>query len=287
MDISFLAHLANGLLMIAIPVGVAVFLTSRWKPGGRLWLIGAGTFILSQVGHIPFNLAVGPAIQDALSARFSPSVSLFLYAVFLGLSAGLFEELSRYGMFRWWAKDARSWRTGILTGAGHGGAEAILLGLLALNAFINLVALRNADLAALVPPEQLEAARQQVSAYWSATWYDSLLGAVERAFTIPVQIAFAVIVLQCFVRGQRRWLWLAVGFHAVIDASAVLAIRHFGVYGTEAMVAGYCALSIGILYLLRRPEPPDQEPPPSPSVSAFSPRPVEETPEKLNDTRFS
>jgi len=46
MDILFLAHLLNGLLMIAMPVGLAIFLTTRWKLGWRLWLIGAATFIL-------------------------------------------------------------------------------------------------------------------------------------------------------------------------------------------------------------------------------------------------
>ncbi|MBN1440769.1 MAG: YhfC family intramembrane metalloprotease [Anaerolineales bacterium] len=287
MDGIFIAHAANGILMIALPVGLAIFLTRRWKLGWRLWLIGAATFILSQVGHIPFNLFMGALLNRTPLAQLPPAGQLLFNAAFLGLSAGLFEELFRYGMYRWWATDARSWRTGVLTGAGHGGAEAILLGFFVLLELLQLAALRGADLAALVPADQLAAAQEQVGAYWSMTWYDSLLGALERALTIPVQIALAVIVLQCFVRGQHRWLWLAVGFHAVIDASAVLAIRHFGVYGTEAMVAGYCALSIGILYLLRRPEPPDQEPRPTPPAAAFTPRPVEETPQKLDDTRFS
>ena len=49
--------------------------------------------------------------------------------------------------------------------------------------------LRGRDLATLVPSEQLALAQQQVSAYWSTPLGLSLLGAVERAFTIPFHIA--------------------------------------------------------------------------------------------------
>lgn len=274
--------------MILLPVGLGIFLTRRWKLGWKLWLIGAGTFILSQVGHIPFNLVTSLLLNRTPLVQLPPAGQLIFNAIFLGLSAGLFEELFRYGMFRWWARDARSWRTGIMTGAGHGGMEALLLGLLALYGFLQLTALRGTDLAALVPADQLALAREQMTAYWSMTWYDSLLGALERLFTIPVQIAFAVIVLQCFTRRQGFWVWLAVGYHALIDATAVLALKYIGAYGTEAIVAGFSILSVIIIFLLRRPEPaPDAEPPPPVPVADFMPQPIEETSEKLKDTRFA
>jgi uncharacterized membrane protein YhfC len=288
MDILSIAHFLNGLLMILLPVGLGIFLTRRWKLGWKLWLIGAGTFILSQVGHIPFNLVTSLLLNRTPLVQLPPAGQLIFNAIFLGLSAGLFEELFRYGMFRWWARDARSWRTGIMTGAGHGGMEALLLGLLALYGFLQLTALRGTDLAALVPADQLALAREQMTAYWSMTWYDSLLGALERLFTIPVQIAFAVIVLQCFTRRQGFWVWLAVGYHALIDATAVLAVKYIGAYGTEAIVAGFSILSVIIIVLLRRPEPaPDAEPPPPVPVADFMPQPIEETSEKLKDTRFA
>ena len=131
MDFLFWAHLFNGLLMIAMPVGLAIYLTRHWKISWRLWLIGAATFILSQVGHIPFNAAVGAILNKTSMVDWPKSYQTIFNAIFAGLSAGLFEELFRYGMFRWWAKDARSWKKGILAGAGHGGAahEARLVGL--------------------------------------------------------------------------------------------------------------------------------------------------------------
>jgi uncharacterized membrane protein YhfC len=288
MDLLSIAHLLNALLMILLPVGLGIFLTRRWKLGWRLWLIGAGAFVLSQVGHIPFNALATAVVARTPVTGWPKEAQTVFQAAFLGLSAGAFEELTRYGMFRWWAKDARSWRTGILTGAGHGGIEAILLGLLALYAFLQLAVLRGADLSVLVPSDQLALAQEQVRAYWSMSWYDSMLGALERLFTIPIQISFAVLVLQCFTRRQGFWVWLALAYHALIDASAVLAVQYAGIYWTEAIAGGCCALSIGIIFLLRRPEPAlDSEPPPPPSGSPWIPQPVEETAETLEDTRFA
>ena len=287
MDILFFAHLLNGLLMIAMPVGLAIFLTARWKLGARLWLIGAATFILSQVGHIPFNALATLVLNRTPLANMTPEAALIFNAVFLGLSAGLFEELFRYGMFRWWAKDARSWRKGVLAGAGHGGAEAIILGALVLYAFLQLVYLRNADISKVVPAAQLALTQQQVSAYWSMSWYASLLGALERLFTIPTQIALAVLVLQTFTRKQWFWVWLAVLYHAALDAGAVWLSVHSGSLPTEVLAGAFALISLLLIFLLRQPEPlEDNLPPSSPPPPVFVPKPIESTPENLDQSRY-
>jgi len=285
-DILFWAHLLNGLLMIAMPVGLAIYLTRRWKLGWGLWFIGAGTFILSQVGHIPFNSAAGAILNRTSMVNWSKPNQLIFNAIFLGLSAGLFEELFRYGMFRWWAKDARSWRKGVLAGAGHGGVEAIILGVLVLYSFMQLAAYRNVDLATIVPAAQLEAAQAQIATYWSATWYASLLGALERFFTIPVQIALSVIVLQTFTRKQWFWVWLAVLYHALIDASTVYLIQPLGMYWIEALVGGFAVLSVIIIFSLRQPEPDNPQPVSVSSTPIPKLEPVEETPDNLDNSKY-
>ena len=286
MDILFWAHLLNGLLMIAMPVGLAIYLTRRWKLGWGLWFIGAGTFILSQVGHIPFNSAAGALLNRTAMVNWSKPNQLIFNAIFLGLSAGLFEELFRYGMFRWWAKDARSWRKGVLAGAGHGGVEAIILGILVLYSFMQLAAYRNVDLATIVPAAQLEVAQGQITTYWSATWYASLLGALERFFTIPVQIAFSVIVMQTFTRKQWFWVWLAVLYHALIDASVVYLLQPLGMYGVEALAGGFAVLSVIIIFSLRQPEPDNPQPVPVSPMPMPKLEPVEETPDNLDNSKY-
>lgn len=287
MDILYITHFLNGFLMIAMPVGLALVLTRMWKLSWRFWLVGAAIFILSQVGHIPFNSLVGGLLNQTGMVNWPKSAQTIFNALFLGLSAGLFEEFSRYAMFRWWLKDARSWRKAVLAGAGHGGAEAIILGSLVLVAFFQLASYRNIDLSTVVPAAQLDLAKAQVSAYWSAQWYETLLGALERLFTIPVQITFSVIVLQTFTRKQGYWVWLAVLYHAIIDAAVVYLAPGLGSLATEAVVAGFALLSLGILFALRQPEPVEIPPADDqPGASQPGLKPVEETSDNLDNSIY-
>jgi uncharacterized membrane protein YhfC len=287
MDILYITYFLNSFLMLAMPLGLAIYLTRAWKLSWRFWLVGAATFILSQVGHIPFNYGAGLLINPT-ALTWPKTAQTIFSAVFLGLSASLFEEPARYAMFRWWLKDARSWRKGVLAGAGHGGAEAIIVGVLGFLTYINLVALHNPAVMATVPVAQAAAVQAQLNAAWSVPWYASLLGALERFLIIPVQITFSVIVLQTFIRKQGFWLWLAVLYHAIIDVMVVLAMPALGVYWTEAIVAGFCLLSLFFLFKLRQPEPEEPvTPEPAPVYPAeVSLEPVEETPGNLDNSKY-
>jgi uncharacterized membrane protein YhfC len=263
--------------MIAMPVCLAIFLVKRWKLGVRLWLIGAATFILSQIGHIPFNMLASQVFNRTSLTQMSPETAVIFNAVFLGLSAGLFEELFRYGMFRWWARGARSWRKGVLTGAGHGGAEAIIFGAIALYTFVQFVNLRNADLTKIVPAGQLAQTQLELSGYWSMDWFGSLQDALQRLFAIPTQIAFAVLVLQTFTRRQWFWVWLAVLYHAALDAGAVLLSGLGGALPAYAFMCAFTILNLFLIFRLRQPEPVETILPPP--ALAFAPGSVA-TPEK-------
>ncbi|HVN53564.1 MAG TPA: YhfC family glutamic-type intramembrane protease [Anaerolineaceae bacterium] len=175
-----LVNLVGGLLLIGVSLydAVGIFFSKCFHLSWRLWWIGATTFVLSQVGHIPFNSLLTWMGQRGIIPSPPTEARLAVNAVILGLSAGLWEELSRYAAYRWWAKDARSWRKGIFLGAGHGGVEAILVGAVTFYAFINLVALRGADLSKIVPASQLALAQQQVNTYWSAPWPATLMGGI-------------------------------------------------------------------------------------------------------------
>lgn len=286
MDSSLVFHLLNGVLMIAIPLSLAIILTRRWKMGWRIVLVGAAIFILSQVGHIPFNALMTWLLGKTALVNLSAQGALIFNAIFLGLSAGFFEELFRYGMFRWWLKDAHTWRRGILAGVGHGGVEAVILGGLALVSLIQLIAARNMDLSAVYTGDTLRIAQEQVSTYWSATWYDSLLGAVERLFTIVIQISLAVIVVQGFIRKQKRWLWLAIGYHALIDAVAVYTASKLNPYWVEGIVGILALISLGIIFILRSPEPLEDANPVASTPLVTFPQ-VEPTSEQLDNSKYS
>lgn len=286
----YVTHLLNGLLMLALPVGLGIYLTRKFGFGWRLWWIGAATFILSQMGHLPFNALLTLLFERNLLPSPPQNWQMPFNAIILGLSAGVWEELTRYAVYRWWAKDARTWRQGVLLGAGHGGIEAVVLGILVLITYYFMVSMRGADLTRTLPANQVALAQEQIQAYWSAPWYEALLGALERGFALTLQISFSVLVLQTFTRGQKRWLWLAVFWHALVDGLAVLALHLGGAYIAETLVAASCLIGLGIIFALRQPESmtsTPSEPPSRPISTPRIPPRIEETLENLEETRYN
>lgn len=286
-SILYLTHPLNGLLMVSMPVLIGIFISRKFKLGWRLWWIGVATFVLSQVGHIPFNAAVGLLMQRGVLPSPSPEYALLFSAVFLGLSAGLWEEGLRYATYRWWAKDARGWSKALMLGVGHGGIEAILFGLIVLLNFVVMLALRGADLSNLFPPEQLKALAEQSDVYWSLPWYDSLLGALERAFAIPIHICLSVLVLQSFTRNKIRWLFIAIVWHSVVNSVAVYMLQNQGIYLTELGIGVMSLISIAAIFALRQPEPiATVVPPPLPELIRPELDALEPSAEKLDESRY-
>jgi uncharacterized membrane protein YhfC len=252
-----ITHPLNSLLMMALPVALGLYLTRRFELPWRLFWIGAGTFLFSQVLHIPTNQMIAEALEGGALAGVAEPWRRMLTSVVWGLSAGLFEEGARYVAYRWPAREARSWPQALLLGAGHGGLEAVALGVLTLVNAVVLFGLRGADLATIVPAEQLAAAQQQVQAYWSVPWPVSLLGALERLLALPVQLSLSVLVWRAVARRSWGWLGLALGWHTVVDAVALLAAgawmgrEPWGLFAIEGVVAMASAISLLIVLRLR------------------------------------
>ena len=102
-------------------------------------------------------------------------------------------------------------------GLGHGGLESmvviggsIILTLLNL-AFLSVIGVNN------LPAAPRHVVIQQFSAINAQPFWVPLLPAWGRLWTVPLQIAESVIVLQVFRRRQMGWLFLAFLSHALID----------------------------------------------------------------------
>lgn len=280
------------LVVLTLVIGLGVYLTRKYDLGWRLYWIGAALFIIAQVFHIPFNLLIDRLFRNGVLPSVPGEYQLLFSAVFLGLSAALFEEITRYIGFRWWAKDARSWAKGLLFGSGWGGMEAVLF--FAIPLLLNYViflALRTQDLSGMLPPEQLAPLQEGLKIFWGVAWYDSLLGAIERTLVIPIQIAFTILVLQVFIRRQIRWLWFAIILHALFDAVAVIGVRTWGVYITEALFLFFSLISLGMIFVLQSDEPEVMEQEDytedSPQVDQLELSPIEVTEENIDQTRFT
>ena len=246
------AYLVNVLGMIVLPIVLAFYLTRKFSLPWKLVLAGALTFIASQVLHIPavagltalFNNGTLPPVPESSRALFN--------AVVLGLLAGIFEETARWILFRFNLKNVKTWAEGVLVGVGHGGVEALLLGILGLVSVVSMITLRNVDPETLgLPPGQLELALQQMEAFWNAPVYMAFLGLVERVFAITLHLALSVMVLYSVVYRKPVWFWIALLWHSFVDALVVYLLPTVGELGIEGIV-GICALiSLGILFWMR------------------------------------
>jgi uncharacterized membrane protein YhfC len=285
-----LLPLLNAVLMMGIPLGLGVYLARRLNVEWGLYGAGMLTFIASQVLHIPFNAYLLNPLVERWGLTPEPgSLELILFGILFGLSAGVFEESARYLVYRRWLPKARSWNVGVMFGAGHGGVESILFGGLAFYAFLQLLALRNADLNVVLPPGQIAPISVTLEAFWNTTWYMYFMGAVERLSAICFHLSASLLVLQAFTRRNLLWFVLAVLWHTVLDALAVYGSQTWGILATEGIICLVALTSIGIIFALRKVEEqviPEQAVQPPPPLLPIQDEANEITLEKLEDSRY-
>ena len=230
--------------MIVLPIGLWSYFTRKFALPWKLLLAGGLTFIGSQVLHIPLVRALTPVLGNA---------SLLVTAIVLGLLAGIFEETARYILFKFFLKGARSWQHGMLVGLGHGGTESMLLGVLAILTLVNMMIYRTTDLStvASIPADQLALAKQQVAAFWSVPTYMPVVGLVERVFAICLHLSLSAMVLYGIAAHKPIWFWLALLWHALVDAGAVYVGQRIGALPAEALTGLFALLSLWIVFRLQ------------------------------------
>ena len=211
---------------LVLPLGLAVVLSvrkpHRWKPV----LLGAGTFTVFQVlTRLPLLQLVLPGMPWFIILN---ATQPLLAALFLGATAGLFEEGGRYLVMRFLLKKERALGDAVAFGAGHGGIEAILL------AGIN----------------SLYALATVLTGTGSVSPSLMLAGGVERISAMTLHVAWSIMVMKS-VR-QRKPIWLLIAFllHTIVDTS-VVAVPYFGmdVWALEGLLL-LCAVSILVAALV-------------------------------------
>jgi uncharacterized membrane protein YhfC len=178
---------------------------------------------------------------------------------------------------------------GITFGFGHGGIEAIIVGLIALIVFFQAIALQNVD-PSTINGNNAAFAQQFLSGYWTIPWYQHFLSLLERLWALSLHVSAAILVLQALVRKNLLWLFIAILWHALVDAYAVFGVQTWGAIPLELSGILLAALSILIIFLLRpSSHTPDMNTIPreeSPTRSRRIPDEVQITKKKLEDSRY-
>ena len=154
--------------------------------------------------------------------------NIWLYALYGGFMAGLFEETGRYLAFAFALKKYRAKNVNALMyGAGHGGFEAIaIVGLTMINNIAWSVMINNGSISTLLSSlsgDQLTQAEQSVTLLTTTPSYQFLLGGVERLLAIALHIALSVIVWFAVKWNGKLYLYpAAILIHFAVDAAAAL-----------------------------------------------------------------
>ena len=232
-------------LMLLLPIASGFF--ARKRLGARLMLfwIGGATFVASQLVHLPLNWALG-LIGAPRGVALLP---LPVVGAVAGLSAGLCEEVARYGTMRWVVKSDRGWPSAVQLGLGHGGVEAMIFGLLALSSFVNILL---APYAASLGVSDADQAilRHAARTYWETPWYHPVLAGWERVCAITFHTGASVLVMRAVVRRNLGYLALAVLLHALLDAPLVYS-RELGLFWLYVFITS-AALGMGLVVVRLR-----------------------------------
>ena len=210
--------------MISFGVPIALFLYLRLVKKADIYPFFAGctvmllfAFILESGAHnIVLSSPAGSAIRG----------NIWLYSLYGGLMAGLFEETGRYLAFSFALKKYRAKNVNALMyGAGHGGFEAIVIvGLTMINNIVWSFMINNgriAELTGSLSGDQL--AQQAIGLLISTPSYQFLLGGAERLFAILLHISLSVLVWFAVKWEGKLYLYpAAILIHFAVDAAAAL-----------------------------------------------------------------
>ena len=230
-----------GLFSVALPLGLALLFRRRTGGRTRFFLLGCVVFPLFAMGLEAqgHRLLYYGVWSQALNS------SIWLYALYGGLMAGIFEECGRWVAFRlgrWWTQGPGD---ALMYGAGHGGAESfLLLGMTMVNNVILSLTINRGGLPAVEEligpiPEAGMAAITSLAVTPAALY---LWGAFERITAMVVQIALSVLVYAAVTR-KSGWYWFpaAILLHAAVDVTAVAAGAFLPIPATEALLAAWAA----------------------------------------------
>ena len=213
----------------ALPVALLLWWRVTHRARLTPFFVGALTFIvfalaLEPLAHRYFVLGDNPAAR-AINAN------PYLYMLYGGLAAGLFEETGRYAAFRLLLTGRRFPErvNAVSCGIGHGGAEAMLTMGATWSAYLVLALYLNRgnEPAALAMAGGSAGALAALRASLAAvTAGGVVLGVLERVAALLLHVA-----LSCFVflaaRDKSQWTWFpfAVALHAIVDMPAALYQR--------------------------------------------------------------
>lgn len=220
----------SALTGIILPIVLLIYFRKRFKMGVKPFFIGCATFIvfaliLEQIAHrVILTSNIGATIQN----------NIWLYGIYGGLMAGLFEETGRFFVFKTiMKKDLNSNDNALMYGAGHGGVEVFFILVFSMVSNIVLSVMLNTGAttqftSSITDEAQLQALYQSFELLSTTPSGDFLMSIVERIAAVAIHISLSVLVWFA-VKNRRKYFWLfplAILFHTLVNAIAVILANY-------------------------------------------------------------
>lgn len=245
--------------VVGYPLIVGGIVHRKLTVGWKYFWFGVVVFLVSQLlTRIPLITV----LQNTVLASLLRTSTAFVWTwlVLLAVTAGLFEEGGRFLGYRlFMRREPKTWAKAVMFGLGHEGLEsAVLVGGQIVLTLLNIAILSVINVNTL-PEASRQTITQQIAAINALSVWSPLLAAWGRLWSVPLQVALSVIVLQVFRRQQMRWFFLALLLHTLIDFLTVALPQAFGQSMTiQVLMAGilgvFGLLGMWIIWRLREPD---------------------------------
>ncbi len=233
-------------ICFVLPIIVFVFIQRKYKKTFKSFILGALAFFISQIVlRIPIINSLLPqfAWYNVFQIKYP-----YLYWIFLGLTAGIFEEIGRLILIKLFMKKNQRFIDGITFGLGHGAIEAMIItGLSFVNILIFSIMINTGTFEANLsnlPQTTVSAIYYQCT---SLTSLNTILGGIERIIAMGIHIGLTMIIFKG-VRKNKSCLYLIIAIlvHGAIDASIGFMSQMFG-FSTLAMEVVFAVISISLM----------------------------------------
>lgn len=238
---SMLGMVFSLVISMGVPVVLLIVISKKTHAKISSFFIGCGIFvgfalILEQILHTIVLSVAGPVILE----------NFYLYGLYGGLAAALFEETGRFIAMKFCMKKSLDRGNALMYGVGHGGAEAILiLGLTSINNLVTSIMINSGAIQLTMeslPNELQETTFQQLTALWQLPAWQFYMGGVERLSAIVLQIGFSVLMYTAVKTGRKAYLAGAYLAHFAADFLMVVFTSIVPVWAVELVVIMIAAI---------------------------------------------
>lgn len=226
--LSIVSMVISGILSVLVPIVAVIILGVRKRMNWKALLLGILLFIAFAgiLEGLLHRLVLGADPTSTALYR-----NTWLYMLYAGFAAGIFEETARLVGFKFMIRvtENESIDTGISYGLGHGGIESLFIGgLVSIN---NLLAsfMQNSGLFDTVRESlsgaDLESLNESLRALVDSPPYMFLMTGIERVIALVLQIALSLFVLKAASGKKWQYFIYAILIHAGVDMIAVLYVK--------------------------------------------------------------